>query len=302
MKTNAVRTRVHILAIALVALCAARIAAQEHTEISGVVRTIQGNRLEVQSGERRWIVIVDSELVRESKQRTEIEFHARGRGSIVERGMWVRFFADVDAAGKVIGNVRKLTWFTPTKLNREGAFPAEPRDGDEPLVRWERPQQGEIIAGHYLIVGSVRAVERGLMRVIYLDGEKERQLLAQLAPDVEIEIDITHKETAGKMIMPGDVVEVRGRPRENQVHALSIVVRREAVLGKELVALTERPTRRPVRGDNQSNDPQPNAEGDEEPVANADRPMPKPLVSDEAAAPPATSGDKPTRSKILRVN
>ncbi len=224
-----------------------RLAAQDITEITGVVKAIQGNRLEVQSGDERHIVVVDGPALKEAKQKTTIEFHGRGRASILQRGQWVRFYADLDATGKVVGPLQQLTWFTPQRYTQEGAFPAEAREGGgEPLVHWDRPLRGEIAAGPYLVVGSVRSVQSGALLVVYLEGQgRERQVLAELAPDVDVEIDISNRAVAGKLIRPGDAVEVRGRASDKQLQAQSIVVRREEVLGKELATPSTRPLRKP---------------------------------------------------------
>ena len=242
--TKTMARRAALLAALVLSLCgAASLAAQEIVETSGVVESIRGNRLAVKSGEQRWIVVIDGEELKLSGQRTELEFHGRGRGSLVERGWWVRFFADVDATGKVVGPLRTFTWFTPDHLTREGAFPVEPRDdggeptddGGEPTVHWNRPQRGEMIAGRYLIVGSIRSVRDGHMLVIFQDERgAETQVLAQLDPDIDIEINITHKQVAGKLLARGDSVVVRGRAHENQLQAMSVVARREEVLGKPL--------------------------------------------------------------------
>jgi hypothetical protein len=284
------------LATLLLSLLGGRSIAQEISEISGVVRSGQGNRLEVVSGDRRWIVVIDGEALRESKQRTEIEFHGHARGSVIERGMWVRFIADVDAAGKVVGELRELTWFTPVRTTQEGLFPIQQRPEEgEPIVDWGRPLRGEIVAGRYQVIGSVRSVRGGLMLVIYKDGDAERQLFAQLAPDVDVTIDISHKQVAYEMLKPGDAVVVRGRQQENQIQALSIVGRREEVLGKPLAV---RPTPRPK--------PQPEPTDDNEPmpVASNDEPLPVggslgPVAEDDA---PADGAPKPNRARILKVN
>lgn len=275
-KTSAIRRSAQVVAIALAILSTPPLAAQEIVEINGVIESIAGNRLEVQAGDRRWAVIVDAAALKESKQRTELEFHGRGRGSIIERGWWVRFFADLDATGKVVGPLRQFTWFTPQRNTQEGAFPAEPRDeGGEPIVEWDRPRRGELVAGHYLIVGSVRSVREGHMLVILKEEQgRERQVLAQLAPDVDIQINITNKQVAGRLISRGDVVEIRGRPHEKQLHALSIVARREAVLGKPL-----REPRAPRRPANQ----------------------PPEDAEDSENQPPAAA-TKPSRARIIKVN
>lgn len=267
------------LALLLVAMLTTQLRAEDGVvEISGVIKSIQGNRLAVQASEGSWIVVVDGEALREAKQHTELEFHGRGRASLVERGWWVRLFADVDATGKVVGPLRQLTWFTPQRNQQEGAFPAEPRDeGGEPIVEWDRPQRGELVAGHYLIVGSVRSARGGQMLVVYLDGEKERQVLAQLAPDVDIEIHLTHPKVAGAMFKPGDAVEVRGRAHERQIQALSIVARREEAMGKPLAI--QPPPRRP--------EPTPKPDDDN-----------NPLAGDPAPA----DSEKPARARILKVN
>jgi hypothetical protein len=279
-----------VVAIVLAVASALPLAAQDVVDISGVVEAIAGNRLEVQAGERRWIVVVDAEALKESKQRTELEFHGRGRGSIIERGWWVRFFADVDATGKVVGQLREFTWFTPQRTTQEGVFPAEPRaEGGEPIVQWDRPRRGELVAGHYLIVGSVRSVRDGVMLVIYKEERGgERQVLVPLAPDVDIQIDITNKQVAGQLISRGDAVEIRGRPRENQLLALSIVARREAVLGKPLPA--PRAPRRPGR------EPPPAA--NDQPLASADAEV-QPLADAEE---PSIDTPKSPRARILKVN
>ena len=179
--------------------------------------------------------------------------------------MWVRFIADVDAAGKVVGELRELTWFTPVRTTQEGLFPIQQREeAGEPIVDWGRPLRGEIVAGRYQVIGSVRSVRGGMMQVIYKEGDAERQLLVQLAPDVNVTIDITNKSVAGALLKPGDAVVVRGRQRENQVQALSIVARREEPYGKPLAV---RPPRRtePVAqaGDDE---PMPVASNDDEPL------------------------------------
>jgi hypothetical protein len=285
-----------LLAALLASWLPSFLAAQEISEITGVIRSGQGNRLEVQSGDRRWIVVIDGEALRESKQQTQIEFHGHGRGSIVERGMWVRFVADVDAAGKVVGELRELAWFTPVRTTQEGLFPIQQREeGGEPIVDWGRPLRGEIVAGRYQVIGSVRSVRGGMMLVIYKEGDAERQLLAQLAPDVDVTIDITNKSVAGALLKPGDAVVVRGRQRENQIQALSIVARREEPYGKPLAV---RPPRR--------TEPVAQA-GDDEPMPVAssnDEPLPVggslgPVAQDDA---PEEDAAKPNRARILKVN
>lgn len=289
------KLRSAFLAVLLASSLPCFLAAQEISEISGVVRSGQGNRLEVQAGDRRWIVVIDGEALRESKQSTEIEFHGHGRASIVERGMWVRFIADVDAAGKVVGELRELTWFTPVRTTQEGLFPIQQRaEGGEPIVDWGRPLRGEIVAGRYQVIGSVRSVRGGLMQVIYKEGDAERQLFAQLAADVDVTIDITNKGVAGKLLKPGDAVVVRGRPRENQMQALSIVARREEAYGKPLAV---RPPRRSEPDDEPSEEPTPVASNDDEPLPVGG--SLGPAAEDDA---PVEGAAKPNRARILKVN
>jgi hypothetical protein len=277
MSTSTIFQALPLLA-ALVCCSAVPLRAQEQVEVSGEIKAMRGNRLEVQAGERVWTVIVDSPRLKESKQRTEMEFHGRGHGSIVTRGMWVRFFAHIDPLGKGVGLVDKLTWFTPGRNDQEGAFPVEPGDG-EPHIDWEHPRRSEIPAGQYWIVGSVRSMRDGYMQVIIQDeAGRETPLLVRLAPDVAVEIHLSHKEAAGPMLARGDKVEIRGRVHENQLHALSLVARREQALGKPLPPPRE-----------ESRPATPKAQVGAPPAAEA-----------EAAAEPTPPNG--SRARILRIN
>jgi hypothetical protein len=219
----------------------AAVVAQDIAEITGVLRSAQGNRLEIQAEDRRYTVLIDSHEIQSAGQRTELEFHGQGRGSIIRATWWVRFFADIDASGNVVGPLEKLTWFTPQRNNQEGAFPVEEAEGAEPRIRWDRPLHNEKAAGKYFVVGSIRTLNQGRMLVVFEGG----QVVAELSPEIEVEIDITNKVVAGELIKAGDKLEVSGRMIEDKLHALTIVARREEVIGKPLPK--PRPSRRAER-------------------------------------------------------